>query len=730
MSNTGCYPCKPGSYAEAAGLSVCTACPLGSYSMTYSSTGCDSCAYPEGAYVSYAEGPFAPFVDSQYYENSVYSTGTSMSSPSTYPTSYSATYKYLGWGFSVNAYSESITSLSKGFSFEPYGHSEYTFRSYSKHPSLSAYYYTYNAAEVSKLPATTCKACSSGRYWEAGLCKQCPTGKYSSSAGAQGSGSCKQCDIGKTTSSAASYVVSTSEYNCTSTDLYQYADSTLAKTFDTSLKTCFVANVTSDLTSGTTCDKICRWPFRRSFNAKATVYRECGTLSSIFSLDTPLGVIIAVCLVPVFMFFFCLSLIKDNGVRNMRLTLALGVYFLIPAVDVVSDLLYIQANAFYHLGFFIAIASFHLQPAITLVGMMFHRGWIPKFRIVPIPGFIFYEEYTKPKHYIITGLLMTPFILLNSPVLLPLFIIGVYLFSCKVFSINSVAEVWYKLWTGKDDWHRKDVISLETLNESLYAQIAFETLPQFSTQIANNILLDNYNAVSTFSTCISGLNLMNGLYRMVYYKLYKRIKITQIPLKLAIAGVQILKTDDVFKSRPTSRHLSLRESISIRKKLVDSQLENDEIDINKESFHDVVKGGIEMVKVDVVVEGASEESGLNEEVVTTDKEQVITDAMSVPYIESSEDVQGGLDKEEIDAVKSPFGDIDIADIFEEEEEYLNVKSASQEKVNFKFEMDFVKIDENIAKLRHALLPVKKYAHKQFADHAEIDKIINLDKKKV
>lgn len=726
VSSKGCYACKPGSYASSSGLSECTACSLGTYSDTTASTGCNSCEYPNGAYVSYTEGPFPEYVDSQYYDSSSIYTGS--------------TTTYVSWGFSVDVYSESITSYTNGFAFEPYGNSDYSFRSNvyisssssssSKSSTGSYHYYKYNAAEVSKIPATTCKACSAGRYWDSGLCQQCPTGKYSSTLGARGSGSCQQCEVGKTTSSVASYVVTDANYNCTSFDLYEYTDSFYGSNAASSSKICFFTNITNDLTSGTTCDKICRWPFRHSFNSAGTVYKQCGTIDSIFALDTPKGAIIAVCLIPVFMFFLCLSMIKDNGVRNMKLTIALGVYFLIPAIDVVSDLLYIQANAFYHLGFFITIASFHLQPAFTLLGMMFHRNWIPKCRIVPLPNFIYYKEYTKRKHYIITGLLMAPFLILNLPVLLPLFIIGVYLFSCKVFAINSVGQVWYELWTGKDDWHRKDVISLETLNESLYAQIAFETLPQFCIQIVNNVLLDNYNGVSYFSTCISGLNLANGLYRMVYYKLYKRIKITQIPLKLAIAGVQILKTDDVIKSRPNSHRLSLRQSINIRKALIEKQLENDEIDLNLVSVHTEVSKSIEMTKLNVVVEGVNGDLSVKDGATAAEKEVIVSDASDNLFLYSESGKSAHVENENADVIATPFGEIDVQAIFEEEEEeYMNVKSATQDKVNLRFELNFVKLDENIVKLRHALLPLKKYSYKQFADLTEIDKIVNTDKKK-
>ncbi len=85
---------------------------------------------------------------------------------------------------------------------------------------------------------------------------------------------------------------------------------------------------------------------------------------------------------------------------------------------------------------------------------------------------------------------MTGFILLW-------FAIGLFLFASKVMAIRAVHNTWYYIWTGCSDHDMTVEVDLALLNEALFAEFLFESLPQMIVQSMNNTLTSLWNPIGT-----------------------------------------------------------------------------------------------------------------------------------------------------------------------------------------------------------------------------------------
>lgn len=112
----------------------------------------------------------------------------------------------------------------------------------------------------------------------------------------------------------------------------------------------------------------------------------------------------------------------------------------------------------------------------------------------------------------------------------------------KSLAIIGVYNKWVYLYSGVSVSHEvlvtdinkplpvRVVIDKHILNESLYSEILFESLPQIVLQVVNNVYLGtSWTFVSYISVVVSGINILNGIYRVAYYKYYLKINLVDIP---------------------------------------------------------------------------------------------------------------------------------------------------------------------------------------------------------
>jgi len=154
------------------------------------------------------------------------------------------------------------------------------------------------------------------------------------------------------------------------------------------------------------------------------------------------------------------------------------------------------------------------------------------------------------------------YFILNAIAIFVLAIMGMYMYTTKVLCVGGLANWWFKAWTGNDDHEMVEAIDTEILNESIYVEIMLETLPQVVIQIYNNYMLDpdvaQWNPISILSLTITFMNTLNGVYRFFYFKFFKHVNLTTIPVSMIVLGFVL------FEAPLTNHGELMKENIALR----------------------------------------------------------------------------------------------------------------------------------------------------------------------
>ena len=218
--------------------------------------------------------------------------------------------------------------------------------------------------------------------------------------------------------------------------------------------------------------------------------------------------------------------------RRRKLVLGMLLTTVSPAVDFVSDLMYIVSTLFYNYIVCIVACFFYLLPMFFFWRMLLKHGVHFGFYIGKPPAFAVMEKYDSiPKALLgLAGYL--PLYIINLPVSLPLFLAGHVLYCCKVFPISRVSNLWLRIYTRSTRHTSSVVIIIPLLQQSIFEEMLTESVPQMIIQIVNNSYTNVWTPLSYFSTIMSGVMILNGLWRLVYYRIYLKIAIHAIPTDL------------------------------------------------------------------------------------------------------------------------------------------------------------------------------------------------------
>ena len=136
------------------------------------------------------------------------------------------------------------------------------------------------------------------------------------------------------------------------------------------------------------------------------------------------------------------------------------------------------------------------------------------------------------------------------------FAAGLFLFATKVMAIRRVHNWWYYVWTGCRQHDKEIEIDISLLNEALFAEFLFESLPQMVVQSMNNTLTQLWNPIGIFSMCLSVAVMLNGLYRYGYYSFWLGYSIQNVPTEISIGGIKVSveNADDKDKLQEKSAH--------------------------------------------------------------------------------------------------------------------------------------------------------------------------------
>ena len=224
--------------------------------------------------------------------------------------------------------------------------------------------------------------------------------------------------------------------------------------------------------------------------------------------------------------------------RRRKLVLGMLMTTVSPAVDFISDLMYIVSTLFYNNIICIVCCFFYLLPMFFFWRMLVKHGVYFSCYIGKPPAFAVMEKYDSIPKALLGFVGYFPLYIINLPISLPLFLVGHVLYCCKVFPISRVSNLWLRLYTRSNKHTSSVVIIIKLLQESIFEEMLTESVPQMVIQIVNNTFTNVWSPLSIFSTGLSAVMILNGIWRLVYYRLYLKIKIDAIPTDLS---------NDVFK---------------------------------------------------------------------------------------------------------------------------------------------------------------------------------------
>jgi hypothetical protein len=219
--------------------------------------------------------------------------------------------------------------------------------------------------------------------------------------------------------------------------------------------------------------------------------------------------------------------------RRRKLVLGMLMTTVSPAVDFISDLMYIVSTLFYNDIICIVCCAFYLLPVLFFWRMLNKHGVHFSFYIGKPPAFALMDKYDSIPKALLGFVGYFPLYIINLPISLPLILVGHVLYCCKVFPIARVSNLWLRLYSRSNKHTSSVNIIVPLLQESIFEEMMTESVPQMAIQIVNNTFTDVWSPLSYFSTAMSAAMILNGIWRMVYYRLYLKIKINAIPSDLS-----------------------------------------------------------------------------------------------------------------------------------------------------------------------------------------------------
>lgn len=99
-----------------------------------------------------------------------------------------------------------------------------------------------------------------------------------------------------------------------------------------------------------------------------------------------------------------------------------------------------------------------------------------------------------------------------------------FFYQAKLLSFTPIWNMWVSRWTGNSEEHKKQgLVDLNILNQSLYHEFVFETLPQITIQFVNAGLMRQLTTLGYISISFSIFFAFNGLYTFAYSYIIRTI---------------------------------------------------------------------------------------------------------------------------------------------------------------------------------------------------------------
>lgn len=172
--------------------------------------------------------------------------------------------------------------------------------------------------------------------------------------------------------------------------------------------------------------------------------------------------------------------------------------------------------------------------------------------------------------------------------MIPWLLVMFLLYSNKLFAFSLYSRTWFRVWSGlrdvddtgdrdltsqtlEDEDEHRAIVDVEFFNEQSLFCVLLQSVPQFVLQLYNVYRLNHITTIALFSLSMSLAAAINIFYRIVYYRLLRKMELKDVPNVLSELN-QIAA--DHHKSEVSSRKSSKVPSLSDPESVMNRSLQS------------------------------------------------------------------------------------------------------------------------------------------------------------
>ena len=198
---------------------------------------------------------------------------------------------------------------------------------------------------------------------------------------------------------------------------------------------------------------------------------------------------------------------------------------IMPALNTISNALYMLETNFYSPTLFALVVLFHFLPDAVLFYRMYTLGVLAPGFHIPRPAvmtdgtlfWLWYDEKGYPTQYckrlsctferhdtlmkvmsfwlvwlasvavqvvcvLVYALLYLPYLALHAPFWCAWILVGCYCYHVKAMAIGKVWSAWFRVWLNSDKMESHILVDTDIMNQGIFVHFVLETLPQIFIQ--------------------------------------------------------------------------------------------------------------------------------------------------------------------------------------------------------------------------------------------------------
>ena len=226
-----------------------------------------------------------------------------------------------------------------------------------------------------------------------------------------------------------------------------------------------------------------------------------------------------------------------------------------PAVDTITDLVYILSQDFFNYSLFAASVLCITSQFWVFVVRLKKRKVFLAFRkrtieLSYLKNLFWWPKWASPDSLPVFLTLILPLYVIYF-VVFPVvwFFVGYIIYSFQLFPISRISNRWlymfvYSFRAEKDSYRRRfdtcDAIILPMVQKGKVEETVLESVPQLIIQLVNGYLLgQSFQGFAIFSIALSVLSLSNTVWYYAYWNLFRCKPIRDVPSSLSLYNYKL-----------------------------------------------------------------------------------------------------------------------------------------------------------------------------------------------